>query len=58
VLAIGGSAGLGEAMRGTFAPFSSNLSGAVIPHCGHYVPEECPDALLAATLPFLEADGA
>jgi pimeloyl-ACP methyl ester carboxylesterase len=56
VLAIGGSAGLGEAMRGTFAPFSPNLSGAVIANCGHYVPEEAPDALLAAMLPFLEAD--
>ena len=56
VLAIGGSGGLGEAMRGTFAPFSPQLSGAVIPNCGHYVPEESPDALLAAMLPFLEAD--
>jgi pimeloyl-ACP methyl ester carboxylesterase len=57
VLAIGGSAGLGDAMRGTFAPFSPNLSSAVIPNCGHYVPEEAPEALLAAMLPFLQADG-
>jgi pimeloyl-ACP methyl ester carboxylesterase len=57
VLAIGGSAGLGDAMRGTFAPFSPNLSSAVIPNCGHYVPEEAPDALLASMLPFLQADG-
>ena len=56
VLAIGGSAGLGDAMRGTFAAFSPNLSGAVIPNCGHYVLEEAPEALLAAMLPFLAAD--
>jgi len=47
VLAIGGEAGLGEAMRGTFERFSPQLSGAVIPNCGHYVPEESPEALLA-----------
>jgi pimeloyl-ACP methyl ester carboxylesterase len=56
VLAIGGSAGLGEAMRGTFAPFSAQLSGAVIPNCGHYVPEESPQALLEILQPFLAAD--
>jgi microsomal epoxide hydrolase len=56
VLAIGGDAGLGDAMRGTFERFSPQLSGAVIPDCGHYVPEECPQALLEILEPFLAAD--
>jgi pimeloyl-ACP methyl ester carboxylesterase len=56
VLAIGGEAGLGDAMRGTFERFSPQLSGAVIPNCGHYVPEESPQALLEILQPFLAAD--
>jgi haloacetate dehalogenase len=31
-----------------------NVSGHALP-CGHYVPEEAPEALLAAALPFLDA---
>ncbi len=54
VLAIGGDGGLGAAMRASF-PAAPNLTGAVIPGCGHYVPEECPEALLAVMEPFLAA---
>ncbi|MDP2410961.1 MAG: alpha/beta hydrolase [Pseudolabrys sp.] len=53
VLAVGGEAGLGAAMRGSFEKAAPNLTGAVIPACGHYVPEECPEALLAVMEPFL-----
>lgn len=53
VLAVGGEAGLGAAMRASFERAAPQLSGAVIPNCGHYVPEECPDALLALLEPFL-----
>jgi pimeloyl-ACP methyl ester carboxylesterase len=53
VLAIGGEAGLGAAMRGSFERAATQLSGAVIPNCGHYVPEESPQALLALIEPFL-----
>ena len=56
VLAIGGEAGLGAAMRASFERAAPQLSGAVIPGCGHYVPEESPQALLALLEPFL-ADG-
>jgi microsomal epoxide hydrolase len=55
VLAIGGEAGLGAAMRGSFERATTQLTGAVIPGCGHYVPEESPDALLALLEPFLAA---
>jgi microsomal epoxide hydrolase len=53
VLAIGGEMGLGAAMRASFERAAPQLSGTVIPNCGHYVPEESPDALLAAMEPFL-----
>lgn len=55
VLAIGGEAGLGAAMRQTLEGIATNLQGAVVPHCGHYVPEESPDELLKLLLPFLGA---
>lgn len=34
---------------------AADVRGAALP-CGHYIPEEAPQALLAAALPFLEAD--
>lgn len=33
---------------------AQNVQGRALP-CGHYIPEEAPDALLATVLPFLEA---
>ena len=56
VQAIGGEAGLGAAMRGTFERAAPQLTGAVIADCGHYVPEEAPAALLAILEPFLAAE--
>ncbi|MFJ3953778.1 alpha/beta fold hydrolase [Streptomyces sp. Je 1-4 4N24_ara] len=32
---------------------TEQLDSAVLPDCGHYVPEEHPDALLEHLLPFL-----
>jgi pimeloyl-ACP methyl ester carboxylesterase len=53
VLAIGGETGLGAAMRQSLDGLATNLQGAVIPNCGHYVPEEAPRELLDLILPFL-----
>jgi microsomal epoxide hydrolase len=53
VLAIGGEIGIGAAMRQSLDGLAENLQGAVIPKCGHYVPEEAPGELLALTSPFL-----
>lgn len=52
VLAIGGALGLGEAMAKSTAQGAANVQGAVIDNCGHYVPEERPEELLAVVLPF------
>ena len=56
VLAIGGDAGLGAAMRAAVEPCAPNLQSVVIPRCGHYVPEESPQAFLDAVGPFLRGD--
>jgi pimeloyl-ACP methyl ester carboxylesterase len=52
VLAIGGAAGLGASMATAAAQAAENVQSAVIERCGHYVPEERPDELLAVVLPF------
>jgi pimeloyl-ACP methyl ester carboxylesterase len=52
VLAIGGSASLGEAMAMSAGQVAENVHAAVIDACGHYVPEERPDELLAVLLLF------
>lgn len=52
VLAIGAEAGLGEAMHRSLAGAATDVRGVVIDRCGHYVPEERPEALLDVLLPF------
>jgi pimeloyl-ACP methyl ester carboxylesterase len=53
ILAVGGDFGLGAIMEQSLQGAATNLQGAVIAHCGHYIPEEQPQALLGALLPFL-----
>jgi pimeloyl-ACP methyl ester carboxylesterase len=55
VLAVGGDFGLGAVMEQSLQHAASDLKGVVIADCGHYVPEEQPQALLDALLPFLLA---
>jgi pimeloyl-ACP methyl ester carboxylesterase len=52
VLAVGADAGLGEAMIQSTSNAASNVEGIIIERCGHYIPEERPDALLGTLLPF------
>jgi pimeloyl-ACP methyl ester carboxylesterase len=54
VLALGGEFGTAAIAETTLRPFAGNLTGDVLPDCGHYVPEECPAALLDRLVPFLE----
>ncbi|HWW51926.1 MAG TPA: alpha/beta hydrolase [Verrucomicrobiae bacterium] len=53
VLAIGGDHANGLTPKQTMEPVATKLSGGVLPECGHFAPEECPDALLELLLPFL-----
>ena len=53
VMAVGGEHGMGAVMEDSLGPVCDNLVSYVIPDCGHYIPEEAPDALLALLLPFL-----
>jgi pimeloyl-ACP methyl ester carboxylesterase len=52
LLAIGGASSLGEAMAKSAVQIAEHVQGAVIESCGHYVPDERPDELLAVLLPF------
>lgn len=52
VLAVGGASSLGEAMATSLGQAAANVQGAVLDACGHYVPEERPEELLALLLPF------
>jgi pimeloyl-ACP methyl ester carboxylesterase len=53
VLAIGGDHANGLIPKQTMEPVATKLSGGVLLECGHFAPEECPDALLELLLPFL-----
>jgi pimeloyl-ACP methyl ester carboxylesterase len=54
LLAVGGQYSIptmGEALQ----PYFQNVTSVVIPDSGHFVPEEQPEALAKALIPFLEA---
>lgn len=53
VLALGGEFGTGDLPRTSMASVTTSVQGGVLPGCGHYVPEECPDQLAERLLPFL-----
>ena len=56
VLALGGSEGVGDALRATVATLGDRVQGGPITGattgCGHFLPEECPDELTDAVLRF------
>jgi len=67
VLALGGSDGVGDALRATVATIGDQVQGgAIAPRaqageatgsdgCGHFLPEECPDELAEAVLKFWQS---
>lgn len=63
VLALGGSDGVGDALRATVATIGDHVQGgAIAPKetgpsdgCGHFLPEECPDELTDAVLKFWQS---
>jgi len=46
VLALGGEGSLGEQMRVQAAMVAEHVEGGAMPDCGHFIPEEQPDALM------------
>ncbi|MCS0637391.1 alpha/beta hydrolase [Streptomyces sp. LP05-1] len=52
VLAVGGGAFRGAAVARDVRRVATEVTELVIEGCGHYVPEEAPDALVAALLSF------
>jgi len=59
VLALGGSEGVGEALRATVATIGDRVQGSSITGsmtgCGHFLPEECPDELTEAVFKFWQS---
>ncbi|MFF2807284.1 alpha/beta fold hydrolase [Streptomyces sp. NPDC058000] len=54
VLSVAGARGQGDRLAALLRPVTERFAGVVLPDCGHYVPEEHPDALLDHLLPFLD----
>jgi pimeloyl-ACP methyl ester carboxylesterase len=54
-LAIGGAASRGDAVGSDLRRVADGVTAATIPECGHYVPEEAPEALLGELQSFLAA---
>jgi pimeloyl-ACP methyl ester carboxylesterase len=54
ILAIGGDAGLGGMMEQMMRTVADDVTGVVVPRCGHYVPEEAPGHLSQQLLTFLD----
>lgn len=55
VLAIagGGHGGMGSFQLEQMKRYATNVEGRVLPGCGHWLPEECPQELNAAVVEFL-----
>ncbi|MGN9786165.1 alpha/beta fold hydrolase [Nonomuraea sp. ZG12] len=53
VLAIGGATACGDGVEVEMRSVAEDVTGLVIPDCGHYVPEEAPEILLDALTRFL-----
>ena len=57
VLAVGGAAFRGAGVAGDVRRVASDVKELVIEGCGHYVPEEAPDAFVSALLSFFTPAG-
>lgn len=55
VLALGGELSRGQSVEETVRTIADDVTGAVLPGVGHYLPEEAPEALLELMNNFLRA---
>ena len=47
LFALGGEHATGDLLLKSLAPFGDDLQGEILAGCGHYIPEERPDAVVA-----------
>jgi len=52
VFTLGGGNGLGDNMLKSIQPYATNVTGVVLPGCGHFVAEECPNDVSNAVFDF------
>lgn len=52
----GGSGGMGAYEATMFQRYATDVTGLVLPGCGHWLPEECAAPLNAAVIQFLDAE--
>jgi len=55
VLAVGGQYGVGEALSNTMKGVATEVNGAVLQGCEHFVMEECPNEVIGQLKPFLQS---
>lgn len=58
IVAVGGERGQGEKVREMVSLVASNITGCVVPNCGHFLPEECPEAIVRQIRMLSAASGA
>ncbi|MCX2732775.1 alpha/beta hydrolase [Saccharopolyspora sp. NFXS83] len=58
VLGISSSHGSIPDMAASLSPWADNATGVVIPHAGHFVPDEQPDAVVDALTAFIDHERA
>ena len=56
VLSLGGEKSLGEVMAATVLEITDHPTSKIIPDCGHWMLEECPDQTIEALEEFLSRD--
>ncbi len=54
MLAVGGAQWLGPMMEKMVAPVARDLRVEIVENCGHFVPEEAPQALARLLHDFIE----
>lgn len=52
VVALGGEKGLGAKVKQMVELVAQHVEGGVVPDCGHFLPEECPDEVVKHILSF------